>query len=675
MKRLIENIKEHKKKEEKISLSVNEIILIGNPNCGKTTIFNKLTGEKMRTGNYAGVTTGEVSGFLKKGGKKYKVTDLPGLYSLSLNKGEETVAGSVVKNKNGLYVNVVEACYLPSSLKLTRELIDSGKKVVVIINMYEELVSRGGKIDARKLSDKLGVPVVINGKNFDLADFIAFQEGKTTSTRDTKGVNLKDFFDNAGWFIPPKQIKRMGLADRLFTNAFTGVFFAFFIMTAVFYLAFGKYGLGVFLGSKASSLFYDFIEKIKLSLIETKVPAWFSDFLCEGVLKGVAGVFSFIPQLSVLYLCSYYLEESGYIARLSYLADPLLAGFGLSGRVVFPAIVGFGCTAQAVLTANSIQGKEGQRSLIMALGFIPCSARMPVVAFVASVFFPGKQFFIMFSGCLLGICFGVVVTLLYPKKNTLEEFVMELPKLRLPGFFGSVKQLSFLLKTFIIKAVAVLLCVSSLLWFLKSFSTDFVYLSGSRLSDSILAELGGALSFLFYPMGITSWQMPVVAFSGLLAKEGMIGALAVSGDNFIKTLSSESALAFIAFTFFYTPCVMALSACNKRTNLFFCAFYAFFTFIGGLLCGYVTYFFAVISNRFGIAIFIGVLLLCLTVFVITVTLKFKNNKKENRETVDDKIQRAFGREACKTYLCRGCKLRCRYETSSRKGCKSKRQKG
>lgn len=664
--------------------ATDTILLAGNPNSGKTTVFNSLTGANLRTGNYHGVTTTATEGTFLYNGSAYTVVDLPGTYSLLSKNGEEAVASEAVNKNNAFVLIVIEAACLASALTLANEVISQNKRCAAVINMYDELVRKGGKLNSELLGKYLGIPVFINKKGNDLKKFIAqaVEDAKTENspiTREKEGViTLNDLFS------PPKT-QPFTKADKLLTGAVTGVLTALLIIAFSLYSAFGRYSVGTLGGEILNKLFSLFLSGISKLLKTIGAPRPVESFITEGLLSGIAGVLGFIPQLAVLYICSVVIEQSGYLARLSYLFDGTLKKFGLSGRAVFPFLVGFGCTAQATLTANSMETSVGKRSLLLTLGFIPCSARLPVVCWLISVFFPKQKFLIILSVYVFGVAFGLLFSFAYSERSPVltNVFVFELPPLRIPSFEVCAKQLNFLLKTFIIKAIAVLSAVSAALWFARSFGFGLEYLEADRISESFLASFGGFISFIFLPMGFTGWQMPVIAMSGLIAKEGMLSAIyLVGGEAFAANVSASAALSLIVFSSFYTPCVISLSAVKQQTNSRFCAIYGVFTFMNGLLFGYITNFLSHIVLSFGLyslliapAVFILFVLLYSQAFRLAERLKQKILNKPKKKKISANVQNRFAyeREACKTYMCAGCPVRCCHEIAPRKGREGKRQ--
>ena len=672
----------------KSSTSPEKILLVGNPNAGKTTIFNLLTGENLRTGNYNGVTTFAARGTFFYEGKHYELTDLPGAYSLKTQRAEETVTAKVIASEKSFVLIVIEAENLLSSLPLTKEIISLGRPCAAVVTKYKDFTKRGGKLDVKKFSEYLGIPVISDVDKNAFKEFVRDCTKLQSKPEKSPVSHVNGVKNEITDFYKKPKIETFTRLDKVLTGNVTGIICALLVAAASMYLAFGNYSPGAVLGKSFTRIFSYFGQKTKLLLIKINAPEVLVNFITNGIFSGVSGVLGFIPQLAVLYLCSVIIEQSGYLARLSYLFDGLLKKFGLSGRAVFPFIVGFGCTAQAVLLSGSAESEREKRSLLFALGFVPCSARLPIISLLITAFFPEKSFFIIFSVYLAGIFFGLLISYAYSdeKLERNELFAFELPRLKMPGPKICIKQLNFLLKTFIIKAITVLSVVSAILWFLKSFGVNFEYLGEERISESLLAFLGGRTSFIFAPMGFKGWQMPVIAISGLIAKEGMLSAVfLVGGEEFLSSISPLAALSLIAFSSFYTPCVMSLSAVKERSNARFCAIYGAFTFVNGLAFGYFTYFATMVISKIG---FLSTLVIPLSFAILSFSyawlfkcvkrvkakinrssfVRGKINYKKNAE-----IHFACKRKARKTDMCAGCPVRCGYESVALERRQTKRQ--
>ncbi|MBO7377658.1 MAG: ferrous iron transporter B, partial [Clostridia bacterium] len=560
---------------------MNRILLVGNPNCGKTTIFNRLTGASGRVGNWHGVTVSAIE--KKVRGSDYVLVDLPGLYSLSAYSGEEKAAlGEIYGADDGdIILNVIEACNLKRALSLTAELKKTKKRVAVVINMYAELTARGGKIDLIKLSEAIGCPCF----------FAEELKAKRIDEKFIKSANFVRFTGDLpqGTFEPPREYVLKG-ADKMLFGAFAIPIFILTLAGAV-YLTFGRFGAGKLLGDLLRRAIEEFfVPMIVKALLSIGVGDVLIGLLADGIVGGVTGVVAFVPQLAVLYLCLILLEESGFLPRAAFAFDGALKKVGLSGKAVFPLLAGLGCTASAITCTRGMESEAVQKRTVAALFFLPCSARMPVFLLLISTFFAGREFAAVVIVYALGIALGLLFAKLRTKADKIppEPFAVEIPPLRKPKALSVVKQLKNHLKSFIIKVGTVLVIVSTAVWLLRSFSISGEFLPEERIAESLLAKIGAFLSFVFVPMGLGGWQIPVAAICGLIAKEGIVGALAlVFPAGLAAEISAESALSLFVFFALYTPCVMAISASVNEAGGGFSAFYGVFGFLAALLAGYL----------------------------------------------------------------------------------------
>lgn len=585
------------------------VVLAGNPNAGKTTLFNALTKSRLTTGNWHGVTTRPA--YKAVGGIVF--ADVPGMYSFNSYSMEEDSAAAEIRAADAV-INVVDGLTLANSLTLTRAIIAINGNVVVYVTKLKQLKRRGGRIDFFALSRLLGVPVTGNIKElkaelFRITDskrnFLrgkdegkkAPAESKDAAAESSKGartqgkntpfahsknspsasaacVSYQDFERalNKAYYGGNCTLTR---AERLFYNRYFALFFFIFAILATFFFAFFPGMPGDFFKGLTEELISEKLYGAAASLLpEGKVRS----LLCDGIIGGAGGVLSFIPQLAVLYTFLTLLDESGVMSALSFVTDGLFAKVKLSGRAAFSLISGFGCTAAAILTTRGFTSPATQRRAVAVLAYIPCGAKMPVFLTLLSPLF--KNTFPVISAFYFA---GVAITFAacFFIRGREEELLSEVAPISLPAPAAVIKKLCFYLKGFIIKvATAVMLfCVAS--WVLSNFTFT---LAPCEVQNSMLADISRAISPLFVPMGLSDWRLSYAMISGFAAKENVaatINMLMPEGAG----LDIASALAASAFILTSPACVSAFSASCKevglKTTLKFFGVQLIFAFLSG----------------------------------------------------------------------------------------------
>lgn len=595
------------------------LLLVGNPNCGKSTLFNALTGAHAVTGNWHGVTVGAAAHRADLDGVPAEICDLPGVYSLRPYSMEEKVACRAIEAGDyDLAVCVADALTLPRSLALVRDLA-RGRPAVLVVTMLDLLEGRGGRLNAAGLSARLGIPVlaVSAHKRSDIARLRAFlrkeaeraarvgasehaaaapgvgvSSGKAAAVRrggvregdmregdmresGTSGVGTdrgggcaarlggeealgEDVYRPGG--------KRSALADRLFYDPrFALPLFAACLL-AVFFLAFAEGMPGMLCKGALEGLLADVVGGRLASLAEGAGAPVAADFL-RSFFGSVGMVLSFLPQIVLLELALALLEESGLLSAVAFLTDGIFRRAGLTGRAAFSLLMGFGCTAAAILTTRGLENKPLQRRVVAILGYISCSAKMPVYLTVAAAFFPHPFLAVVAlyaAGLLLAFAAALLLRRLIPGE---EEFVLEMAHPQRPRLRPVLRSLLFSAKQFIIKVATVVTAFLAALWVLLSFTFTFRYV-GAGSGESMLALGCRAFSFLFYPMGVTQWQVALAAFSGIVAKESVAGTLALFyGEDLSAAFTPASAVAFLTFILTCSPCVSAVAAAAREVGV------------------------------------------------------------------------------------------------------------
>ncbi len=574
---------------------MREIVLCGNPNCGKTTLMNALTGTLLPVGNWPGVTVEKKQARLALPTGDALLTDLPGLYALSAYSVEEKVAAAALAERHmDLVLNVVDATALERNLFLTLSLRDAGYPVVVALNLMDALKDGGGAVDAAALSRALGVPVVPVSaarregfgalyeavgnalRGVPRLDATTAQAG--TGTRNAKeGVPdraSKTYADiehilRAAQYVPPRAESARIDAIALHRLWAYPVFFA--LLGLIFFLTFGPVGATLTrlmeLGVAASASF------LSAAMTSLGAAPWLRSLLLDGALAGVGGVVCFMPQVMLLFLMLTALEDSGYMARAAFLWDRPLRSLGLSGRSFIPLVMGLGCTTSAAAAARSVDDERDRRMTILLLPFMSCGAKLPVYALFGAAFFARNQVALVLGLYLLGMSLMALCGGILGRVMNLPEspFVLEMPPYRWPQWRSVMRRLSARAWEFLLRAGTLIFLLSLLIWLLQSVTRDLGWAASGQ--ESAFAGLARLLVPLMRPLGIVDWRQCAALLSGLVAKEAVVSSMVVlyrAGDarQLVSVLpdqfSQASAAAFLVFTLLYPPCLSALAAMRRE---------------------------------------------------------------------------------------------------------------
>lgn len=539
------------------------ISIAGNPNAGKTTLFNSLTGSRLRTGNFHGVTTGVYC--KNSGGATF--CDVPGAYSFTPLTMEEAEAAKAIY-KSDIILNVIDVLTLPAALPYTRALIAENKKMVIYLTKTAAFRRRGGRVDLAALSRFFGVPVY---------DCPPKKLKKILLSGEIEKVEKGSIALSECYSAPDFSLS---FFDKLFYNRFFSLAFFVFAMSATFFIAFFPKMPGAVLKDLTERLIVDILGGAIVSHVQNPAVA---SLVQDGVLGGAGTVLSFLPQLAVLYLILILLDESGIMSALAFCTDGLFEKVNLSGRAAFSLISGFGCTAAAILTTRGYSTRSAQRRTVAVLPFVPCGAKLPVFLTFLSPLFK-NPFPVITALYFSGLILSVLAARLLRGKS--EGGISEVAPICAPRVKPVILRLCFLLKGFIIKVSGIVLCFCLVGWTLSHFSFSFEYVGAE---ESMLAAFAKIFSPLFKPMGVDDWRIAYAAACGFIAKENVaatISMLLPAG----AALPLPSAISMCVFILACPACVSAFSASVKEVGFKFtiACFSAQLVFAFAL--AYLTYF-------------------------------------------------------------------------------------
>ena len=587
------------------------IALTGNPNSGKTTMFNALTGRNEKVGNWAGVTVDKKEHAIKKTYSTQEnviAVDLPGAYSMSPFTNEETVTSSYVKQENpDVIINIVDATNLSRSLFFTTQLLELGIPVVVALNKSDINEKKETKIDEKTLSEKLGCPVVKtvsksgNGLK-DVVEAAISLVGKNQTAPYSQGdIDLTDkavveaadrkrfeFVNKIVADVESRKIltkdKNIGdKIDSVLTNKWLGIPIFAVVMFLVFQIS------QVWVGTPIADLLVGWLETF-----QDWVGGFFEDanpllsaLLVDGVIGGVVAVVGFLPLVMVMYFLIALLEDCGYMSRVAVVLDPIFKRVGLSGKSVIPFVITIGCAVPGIMASRTIKNEKERRAAVMLAPFMPCGAKIPVIALFAGAFFDGAGWVstVMYlSGILLIFLGALLINAICGCKGKKSFFIIELPDYKRPSFSGAFKSMCSRGWAYIVKAATIILLCNTAVQIMQTFTWSFTV---AEVADtSILASIARPFAYLLVPIiGVLSWQMAAAAVTGFIAKENVVGTLAVCFvglENLIDTeelalmegagtevamvfaITKIAALAYLMFNLYTPPCFAAIGAMNAE---------------------------------------------------------------------------------------------------------------
>ncbi len=588
------------------------IAFAGNPNSGKTTMYNVLTGENERVGNWGGVTVGKKEAPFDAAftqGKDLIAVDLPGAYSMSPFTPEEGITSEFVREEHpDAIINIVDATNLSRSLFFTTQLLELGIPVVVALNKSDINEKEGTTIDVEALSAKLNCPVIktvsTDKKDEGVKAVVAAAaalEGKSQKApylqadinlHDKNAVDAEDrkrfaFVNEIVKAVETRKVAssettKADKLDNVLTNPIAGIIIFAAVMWCVFAIS------QTYLGTWIADWLVGWIETFQ-GFVEGAMensPAVLSTVIGDGIIGGVGAVVGFLPLIMVMFFLIALLEDCGYMARVTALLDPIFKRVGLSGKSIIPIIIGTGCGVPGIMASRTIRDERERRATAMLTTFIPCGAKIPVIALFAGAFFAGAgwvTFICYFSGLMLIFLCALLVKAVTGAKFRKSFFIMELPKWKAPSLKRAFWSMMERAKAYIIKAATIILVCNLVVTLMQTFNWRFQVVPEGMEDTSILASIATPFAFLLIPLGCGVWQLAAAAVTGFIAKENVVGTLAIvyGLTRFIDTeelamtggasdvavamgLTGVSAIAYLFFNLFTPPCFAAIGAMNSE---------------------------------------------------------------------------------------------------------------
>lgn len=589
------------------------VAFAGNPNSGKTTMYNALTGRNERVGNWAGVTVERKESPIRKGyyegTEELIAVDLPGAYSMSPFTSEESITSGYVKNENpDVIINIVDATNLSRSLFFTTQLLELGIPVVVALNKSDIVNKKQTQIDEKLLSEKLGCPVIktvstssgheglkeavhaaaeLKGKgqeapymqaDIDLKDKVAVEAADRKRFEFVNGIVKQ--VEKRKVFTKDKNVQDK--IDSIITHKIVGIPIFAAVIFLVFYIS--QTTLGTWIADWLVAWIETFQSWVG-GLMENANPFLYA-LLVDGIIGGVGAVVGFLPLVMVMYFLIALLEDCGYMARATVVLDPIFKRVGLSGKSVIPMVIGTGCAIPGVMASRTIRNERERRTTAMLTPFMPCGAKIPVIALFAGAFF-ADAWWVSATMYLVGILLVLLGALLVKKitgqKYRKSFFIIELPEYKVPSLKRACGSMLERGKAYIVKAGTIILVCNTIVQIMQSFNWQFQLVEEGAEGTSILASIAHPFAILFIPLGFGVWQLAAAAVTGFIAKENVVGTLAVvyGVTNLIDTdelalvgsgsevatvmgLTKAAALAYLMFNLYTPPCFAALGAMNSE---------------------------------------------------------------------------------------------------------------
>lgn len=555
--------------------------LIGNPNVGKTSLFNLLTGSNQYVGNWAGVTVDKTVGFLNE---SVQIVDLPGIYAMDTYSNEEKVAKNfLLDEKVDVIINIVDASNLDRNLYLTTQLREFNKPIILVLNMIDVVEKKGIIIDYDKLSKMLGVQVIpivaAKNKNIDKVKetlvegkFLDGSNARTHHQHHHRNHSERAVYRYIGIVLkhclsaPQNKVKSTTeKLDKILLNKFLAYPLFALIILLIFECTFS------WVGGPLQNLADDLVNNSLIPFLHSLLSftsSWFSSLLIDGIVGGVGSIIVFLPIILTLFFCISILEDSGYMARAAFLMDIVMRKMGLSGKAFIPLIMGFGCSVPAIMSSRTLESEKDRKLAALLVPFMSCNAKLPIYALLTAALFPKNQGLVIGSLYLFGIIIAFIMGKVLRNsvfKKDEEPLVIELPEYKVPTLRNLFMHTWDKGKDFLKKAGTIIFSISVIIWFLSHFGVSGMV----GIKDSFLAAIGQILTPVFKPLGFGTWQNSVAIISGLAAKEVIVSTMSVLYGASISTVvptifTPLTAYAFLVFVLLYPPCISALGTIKKE---------------------------------------------------------------------------------------------------------------
>lgn len=594
------------------------VALTGNPNTGKSTIFNELTGIRQKIGNWPGVTVDKKVGYTKHNDRAISVMDLPGTYSINGRSPEERIVENYLSGeKPDIVVDVIDSSNIERNLFLCLQLLERRIPVLIDLNMIDESTRKGIKISTSKLEKALGMPVIeTNGRSKKSTKKLLDIFTSTVMSKYKNSAQVEEHIENIEQLratikdadkleeaiiearyafidkIVAQTVVRENVGsnitekiDKVLANGIVALPLLVLALYLVFEITFAWIGQPIAdeLDVLINEDFYGWADE---ALTSIGVAGWLHSLVCDGIIAGVGGVLTFVPLIFTLFFCLSFLDGTGYMARVAFVMDPIMRKAGLSGKALMPIICGFGCAVPGIMGARALDSEKDRMITILVTPFMTCGAKLPVMALFGAIFFGENADDVVFAMYLIGIIVAIIASSILSKTVFGKDdtsFVLELPPYRIPDMKTVLLETWDKGKGYLVKAGTIIFAMSVLIWFLSNYNLGGMV---DDMSESFLATLGGWMSTLFVFHGFGDWEAGSAVLTGIMAKEAVISTMGilyglpdlspdtetveavgiVAGSGFQAAFTAMSALAFMVFSQLYTPCMTALGTIKKEAG-------------------------------------------------------------------------------------------------------------